>query len=186
MAHFRTLDRLARMGQTLARQSTISRTIGQQSQHPRVTSIYSTQQVRTRFNPANPGLAFPKEGIEETEDEFDQRWENYFNKQDIDGWEVRKGINDMQNYDLIPEPKIMVAVLKACRRINDHSLAVRYIEAVWRKAEYKKDIVDYLSREIRPTLNELGISTPEEMGYDEPELALGNPEHASLIEKPVI
>lgn len=110
---------------------------------------------------------------------------NYFNKPDIDGWELRKGINDMQNFDLVPEPKIMSAVLKACRRVNDHSLAVRYLEAVFRKAEYKKDIVDYLMEEIRPTLNELGISTPAEMGYDKPELALGDPERTSIIEKPM-
>lgn len=146
--------------------------------------LYVTQ-IRTRVNPANPGVPYPREGVEETEDEFDTRWVNYFNKQDIDGWELRKGINDMQGYDLVPEPKIMVAVLKACRRVNDHSLAVRYLEAVQRKANYKKDIVDYLINEIRPTLNELGISTPAEMGYDEPELALGDPDRSSLIEKPI-
>lgn len=143
----------------------------------------TTQQIRTRFNPANPGIAFPKEGIEETAEEFDTRYLNYFNKKDIDGWELRKGINDMQNFDLVPEPKIMIAVLKACRRVNDHSLAVRYLEAVFRKAEHEKKIVDYLMEEIRPTLNELGISSPAEMGYDEPELALGDPERSSLIEK---
>lgn len=141
-------------------------------------------QIRTRVNPANPGIPYPREGIEETEEEFDQRWENYFNKKDIDGWEIRKGINDMQGYDLIPEPKIMIAVLKACRRVNDHSLAVRYLEAVQRKAYYKKDIVDYLMKEVRPTLNELGISTPAEMGYDEPELALGDPDRTPYIEVP--
>lgn len=30
----------------------------------------------------------------------------------------------------------------------------------------------YLLQEIRPTLQELGISTPEELGYDKPELAM--------------
>lgn len=146
--------------------------------------VFSTTQIRTRFNPANPGVPYAREGIEETDEEFDQRYLNYFNKPDIDGWELRKGINDMQGYDLVPEPKIMIAVLKACRRVNDHSLAVRYLEAVQRKANYKKEIVDYLMKEIRPTLNELGISTPEEMGYDEPELALGDPDRCSLVEVP--
>lgn len=183
MANFRSLDQLSRLGHVLVRQSAMSKALGQES---RVTSIYSIQQIRNRYNPRNPGLAFPKEGIEETEEEFDARYEKYFNKPDIDGWELRKGINDMQNFDLVPEPKIMIAVLKACRRVNDHSLAVRYLEAVWRKAEYKKEIVDYLMQEIRPTLNELGISTPEEMGYNEPELALGDPWRSSLIEKPVV
>ena len=30
-------------------------------------------------------------------------------------------------------------------------------------------------QEIQPTLTELGINTLEEMGYDQPELALPNP-----------
>lgn len=33
-----------------------------------------------------------------------------------------------------------------------------------------KEIYPYLLQEIRPTLDELGILTPEEMGYDKPEL----------------
>ncbi len=37
-------------------------------------------------------------------------------------------------------------------------------------------IYPYIINEIRPTLDELGISTPEEMGYDKPELALKDPE----------
>lgn len=140
-------------------------------------------QVRTRVNPANPGLAYPREGLEETEEEFDQRYINYFKRPDIDGWEVRKGINDMTGFDMVPEPKIMIEVLKACRRVNDHSLAVRYLEAVERKACSKKEIMDYIMKEITPTLKELGISTPADMGYDEPELALGDPEQCSILDK---
>ncbi|CAF4360515.1 unnamed protein product, partial [Rotaria magnacalcarata] len=30
----------------------------------------------------------------------------------------------------------------------------------------------WILQEIRPTLNQLGLSTPEELGYDKPELAL--------------
>lgn len=175
MVHLRSIDCIGRLGLALLRQSSLRKQL----------PIYSTTQIRTKFNPANPGIAYPREGIEETDEELDQRYINYFNKPDIDGWELRKGINDMQNFDLIPEPKIMIAVLKACRRVNDHSLAVRYLEAVQRKANYKKEVVDYLMNEIRPTLNELGISTPDEMGYNEPELALGDPERTSLIEKPI-
>ncbi|KAB7501800.1 Cytochrome c oxidase subunit 5A, mitochondrial [Armadillidium nasatum] len=54
----------------------------------------------------------------ETDEEFDARYEAYFNRKEIDHWEARK--------------------------------------------------------EIRPTLDELGINTPEELGYDKPELALPN------------
>ena len=37
-----------------------------------------------------------------------------------------------------------------------------------------KEIYPYVIQEIKPTLDELGISTPEEMGYDKPELHLPN------------
>jgi hypothetical protein len=36
-------------------------------------------------------------------------------------------------------------------------------------------VIDNLIIYFRPTLDELGILTPEEMGYDKPELALPSP-----------
>ena len=35
--------------------------------------------------------------------------------------------------------------------------------------------ISQLFQELKPTLDELGIATPEELGYDKPELALPNP-----------
>jgi len=67
---------------------------------------------------------------QETDQEFDTRYERYFNRPDIDGWELRKAVNDLQGYDLVPEPKIVIAAMKACRRVNDYALAVRFLEAV--------------------------------------------------------
>uniref|UniRef100_A0A8C6E7N2 Cytochrome c oxidase subunit 5A, mitochondrial n=1 Tax=Moschus moschiferus TaxID=68415 RepID=A0A8C6E7N2_MOSMO len=90
-------------------------------------------------------------GSHETDEEFDARWVTYFNKPDIDAWELRKGMNTLVGYDLVPEPKIIDAALRACRRLNDFASAVRILEVV---------------KELRPTLNELGISTPEELGLD--------------------
>jgi len=124
----------------------------------------------------NPGLAMPKHGRKESEDEFDERYVAYFNRKDIDGWEVRKAMNDLQGMDLIPEPKIIIAALHACRRLNDYALCVRYLEAVKQKCGSKvAEIYPYIIQEVKPTLDELGISTPEEMGYGEPELTLQNP-----------
>ena len=142
----------------------------------------SVSQLRFKYNPNNPGLPCPKDGIEETDEEFDQRYVNYFKRDNIDGWEVRKGINDMHGMDLVPDPQVIIAVLNACRRVNDHSLAVRYLEAVRCKACGNKEILDYIESEIRPTLVELGISALTEMGYDKPELALGDPSRCSLHE----
>ncbi|XP_071118846.1 cytochrome c oxidase subunit 5A, mitochondrial-like [Haliotis cracherodii] len=112
-------------------------------------------------------------GVQESDEEFDARYEAYFSRPDIDGWEVRKAMNDLQGYDLIPEPRIIIAAMKACRRVNDYALAVRYLEAIQDKCGNKvKEIWPYISQQIDPTLKDLGILTPEEMGYNKPELAL--------------
>jgi cytochrome c oxidase subunit 5a len=54
-------------------------------------------------------------------------------------------------------------------------LAVRFLEAVHSKCGSRvKEIYPYILQEIRPTLDELGINTPEELGYDKPELGIKN------------
>ncbi|KAK9502707.1 hypothetical protein O3M35_011421 [Rhynocoris fuscipes] len=75
--------------------------------------------------------------------------------------------------DLVPDPSVIIAALKACRRINEYALAVRYLEAIKDKCgNHVNTIYPYILQEITPTLNELGIETPEEIGYDKPELYL--------------
>lgn len=113
---------------------------------------------------------------EETDAEFDARFEAYFNRPDIDGWEIRKAMHDLSGIDMVPEPTIVAAALRACRRVNDYALTTRFLEVV----KYKGDVVDkniwpYMVQELRPTLDELGVLLPEEMGYDKPELMLPNP-----------
>ncbi|XP_017672345.1 cytochrome c oxidase subunit 5A, mitochondrial [Pipra filicauda] len=105
-------------------------------------------------------------GSQESDEEFDARWVTYFNKPDIDAWELRKGINTLVGYDLVPEPKIIDAALRACRRLNDFASTVRILEVVKDKAGPHKEIYPYVIQELRPTLSELGISTPEELGLD--------------------
>lgn len=89
---------------------------------------------------------------------------NYFNREDIDSWELRTGLNDLYGHDLVPEPKIVVAMLQAARRTDDIAMTVRVLEAVKEKSGRKKEIYAYILQEIKPTLEELGISTPEELG----------------------
>ncbi|XP_072291454.1 cytochrome c oxidase subunit 5Aa [Eucyclogobius newberryi] len=110
---------------------------------------------------------FYSHGKVETDEEFDARWITYFNKSDIDAWELRKGMNTLIGYDLVPEPKILDAALRACRRLNDMASAIRILEAVKDKAGPHKEIYPYVIQELRPTLDELGISTPEELGIDQ-------------------
>lgn len=123
----------------------------------------------------NMGLAETKHGRKESEEDFDNRYLAWFNKKDIDSWELRKGIADLHGMDLIPEPKIIIAALEAARRLNDHSVAVRFLEALRWKSRFDKNIYPYLLQEIRPTLDKLGISTPEELGFDKPELSIEDP-----------
>lgn len=107
--------------------------------------------------------------VEESDEQFDARWEAYFNKPDIDDWELRRGLNELHGHDCVPEPKIITAALKACRRLNDSAMAIRVLEAVKFKAgPHVNEIYPYVLQEIKPTLEELGISTPEELGLDKP------------------
>lgn len=43
---------------------------------------------------------------EETDEEFYSRYESFFNRSDIDGWEARKAMNDLAGQDAIAEPKV--------------------------------------------------------------------------------
>lgn len=106
---------------------------------------------------------------------FDAQYEAYFNRPDIDGWEIRKGMSDLLRMDLIPDPKIVIAALKACRRLNDYALTTRWLEGVHHRCGGDDQTWNWVLNEIRPTLNELGISTPQELGYGVPELALKRP-----------
>ena len=112
----------------------------------------------------------------ETDAEFDQRYLDYFNRADIDGWEIRKGMADLVAMDLVPEPEIVAAALRACRRVNDFSLTTRILEVVKIKCGDKEaEFWPYILQQLEPTLTELGIPTPHHLGYDQPELALPNP-----------
>merc|ERR1711997_276100 len=100
--------------------------------------------------------------VDEIDAEFDARYEAFFNRPDIDGWEVRKAMGDLAGMDLVPEPAIVAAALRACRRLNDYSLTTRILEVVKLKcAANEKEIWPYMLQELKPTLDELGILTPE-------------------------
>ncbi|KHJ86785.1 cytochrome c oxidase subunit Va [Oesophagostomum dentatum] len=95
-------------------------------------------------------------------EKFDKHFIDYLNRPEIDGWEV------------------VEAALRACRRVNDFSLCVRFLEAIKIKCGSKKNreiIYNYIIKEVQPVLDELGISTPEELGYDKPELFIPQPDY---------
>ena len=73
-------------------------------------------------------------------------------------------MNELYGHDLVPEPKIVAAMIRAARRLNDVALAIRILEAVKEKAAGSQEIYSHVIREIRPVLDELGLETPEELG----------------------
>lgn len=82
-------------------------------------------------------------------------------------------MTDLVGMDLVPDPKIIIAAMHACRRINDYALAIRFLETCKDRCGSKVNtIYPYILQEIKPHLVELGIDTPEELGYDKPELAM--------------
>uniref|UniRef100_A0ABI7Y3U0 Cytochrome c oxidase subunit 5A, mitochondrial n=1 Tax=Felis catus TaxID=9685 RepID=A0ABI7Y3U0_FELCA len=89
-----------------------------------------------------------------TDEEFDACWAIYFNKPNINIWELYKGMNVLVDSDLVPEPQITDAALQACRQRND----------LLDKAGPHRQIYPYIIQELRPTLNQLGNSTPEDLG----------------------
>ena len=52
-----------------------------------------------------------------------------------------QAINDLIGMDLIPEPKIIIAALHACRRINDYSITTRFLEAIKYKTAHHQGVI---------------------------------------------
>ena len=46
---------------------------------------------------------------------FDTHFVNYFNRPDIDGWEVRRALDELHVCDVVPDPQVCVAVLRVSR-----------------------------------------------------------------------
>ena len=97
----------------------------------RTVSIFLLFGVWRRYGHGQP---------EESDEDFDARWLAYFNQPDLDAWDLKKGLNELYGHDLVPEPKIVVAMLQAARRVNDIALAIRILEAVKSKAVGDKEL----------------------------------------------
>uniref|UniRef100_A0AC34Q123 Cytochrome c oxidase subunit 5A, mitochondrial n=1 Tax=Panagrolaimus sp. JU765 TaxID=591449 RepID=A0AC34Q123_9BILA len=113
-------------------------------------------------------------------DRFDKHFIDYLSRPEIDGWEVRKALSELHDFDVIPDPKVVEAALRACRRVNDYALTIRFLEAIKIKCGSKKNrelVYGYIINQVKPVLDELGISTPEELGLDKPELFIPQPEY---------
>merc|ERR1711874_934557 len=119
----------------------------------RLLSKVSATTMRASMKPsmARPSLVsqvrLMSGGAAESDSEFDSRYVAYFDGADIDGWEIRKGMADLVGMDMVPEPVIIAAALRACRRVKC--------------GDKEAEFWPYIMQELKPTLDELGILTPE-------------------------
>jgi hypothetical protein len=91
----------------------------------------------------------------------------------ICGYETRRYFQFVHALDCVPEPILISEFMESCRACNDIALAIRILESIKRKCGKHKNILwPYITQEIRPTLDKLGIPLPEDLGYDKPELWL--------------
>ncbi|KAG8807394.1 Cytochrome c oxidase subunit 6 [Serendipita sp. 399] len=98
---------------------------------------------------------------EETFEQFTDRYVNFFGGvQDV--FELQRGLNNAFAYDLVPATSVIEAALRAARRVNDFSTAVRIFEGIEEKVENKSQYQQYL-QELKGIREELGIATKEEL-----------------------
>jgi len=92
--------------------------------------------------------------------QVDKKYVDYFNRADINGREIGQGMAELVGQDRLPEPTVVAAALRACRRVDDFSLATRILEAVklqCGQVEGEGEMWPWLVQQIGPTLAQLGI-----------------------------
>lgn len=92
---------------------------------------------------------------QESFEAFSERYVTFFqNAEDL--FELQRGLNNCFAHDLVPSPAVIEAAVKAARRVNDYSTAVRIFEGVSEKVENKAQYEAYLE-ELKPLREELGM-----------------------------
>ncbi|KAG7530674.1 hypothetical protein FFLO_04900 [Filobasidium floriforme] len=97
----------------------------------------------------------------ESYESFNQRYQTFFsNVEDV--FELQRGLNNCFAYDLVPSTSVIEAALRAARKVDDYATAVRILEGVKEKVENKGQYQAYLD-ELKPIINELGVTTKEQL-----------------------
>ncbi|KIK63887.1 hypothetical protein GYMLUDRAFT_195545 [Collybiopsis luxurians FD-317 M1] len=109
-----------------------------------------------------PALSrFAHAHAQESFEQFSARYVSFFqNAEDL--FELQRGLNNCFAHDLVPSPEVIEAAVKAARRVNDYSTAVRIFEGIKEKVENKTQYEAYLT-ELKGVREELGINLKEEL-----------------------
>ncbi|RDL36390.1 putative cytochrome-c oxidase chain VI [Venustampulla echinocandica] len=151
-----------------AQPSTFFRSNGLRSLTPRTSNaLYAVPALLATAGSASSfsTTSIRRSDNEETFEEFTARFEKEF-EQVNDVFELQRNLNNAFAYDLVPSPSVLVAALKAARRVNDFPTAVRIFEGIKAKVENRGQYDQYLE-ELKPLREELGISLKEDL-YPEP------------------
>jgi cytochrome c oxidase subunit 5a len=85
---------------------------------------------------------------------FSERYVKFFQDAE-DLFEVQRGLNNCFAHDLVPSTSVIEAALRASRRVNDFSTAVRIFEGIREKVENKQQYQAYLD-ELKGVREDLG------------------------------
>ena len=75
---------------------------------------------------------------------------------------MQRGLNNCFAYDLVPSPEVIESALRASRRVNDYSTAVRIFEGIKQKVENENQYKQYVDA-LKGVRDELGIQLKEEL-----------------------
>ncbi|KAE9392917.1 COX5A-domain-containing protein [Gymnopus androsaceus JB14] len=129
---------------------------------PAITSALRAATRPTFAARSAPALTrFAHAHAQESFEQFSARYVSFFqNAEDL--FELQRGLNNCFAHDLVPSPEVIEAAVKAARRVNDYSTAVRIFEGIKEKVENKTQYEQYLN-ELKGLREELGIATKEEL-----------------------
>ncbi|KAI9291255.1 putative cytochrome-c oxidase chain VI precursor [Neoconidiobolus thromboides FSU 785] len=117
------------------------------------TKLYQPTSILARRSYSDHSLTF---------DEHSAQYVNFFNEVD-DVYELQRGLTNCFSYDLVPSPSVLEAALKASRRVNSYSTAVRIFEGIKDKVDNETQYNEYV-KELEPIRKQLSILTKEELG----------------------
>ncbi|PWN45539.1 cytochrome c oxidase [Ceraceosorus guamensis] len=98
---------------------------------------------------------------DETFESFTARYTSFFDAVE-DLFELQRGLNNCFSYDLVPAPEVIESALRASRRVNDFSTAVRVFEGLKEKVENEGQYQQYVTA-LADVRKELGINLREEL-----------------------
>ncbi|KAH8927550.1 COX5A-domain-containing protein [Atractiella rhizophila] len=121
----------------------------------------SSSSILLKTSPALGARSYSAAHAEESFEAFNARYAQFFSTV-TDVFELQRGLNNCFSYDLVPSQEVVEEALKASRRVNDFSTAVRVFEGIREKVENEKQYGEYV-RETEGLRRELGIMTKEEL-----------------------